>query len=135
MLNGYGGNILRIDLTTGDISKTPTDPALAEKWLGGRGFGAYFLFTELPKHLLPVHRTAQECRPDGARKPAGHLARAAIGHACSRRGQGGLCLQVAAHGRLRQRQRRRHPDRRNQIRGLRFHHPQGQSREARLHPH
>jgi aldehyde:ferredoxin oxidoreductase len=54
MLNGYGGNILRIDLTTGDISKTPTDPALAEKWLGGRGFGIYFLFTELPKNADPM---------------------------------------------------------------------------------
>ena len=54
MLNGYGGNILRIDLTTGDIAKQPTDPALAEKFLGGRGFGAYFLFTELPRHADPM---------------------------------------------------------------------------------
>jgi aldehyde:ferredoxin oxidoreductase len=54
MLNGYGGNILRINLTTGDISTQPTDPKLAEKWLGGRGFGAYFLFTELPKNADPL---------------------------------------------------------------------------------
>ena len=54
MLNGYGGNILRIDLTTGDISKQPTDPKLAEKFLGGRGFGIYFLFTELPRGADPM---------------------------------------------------------------------------------
>ena len=33
----YGGNILRIDLGSGEIEKQPTT-AYAEKWLGGRGF-------------------------------------------------------------------------------------------------
>ena len=39
MLYGYGGNILRIDLTNGTVATEPTDPKLAEKFLGGRGFG------------------------------------------------------------------------------------------------
>ncbi|MDH7488888.1 MAG: aldehyde ferredoxin oxidoreductase family protein [Anaerolineae bacterium] len=54
MLYGYGGNILRIDLTTGSITTEPTDPKLAEKFLGGRGFGIYFLFTEMPRGADPL---------------------------------------------------------------------------------
>ena len=65
MLNGYGGSILRVDLSTGKITKEPTPPQLARDFIGGRGFGAYFLY----------QRSPQKCRPPGAGKQADHLQR------------------------------------------------------------
>jgi aldehyde:ferredoxin oxidoreductase len=54
MLNGYGGSIVRINLTTGKISKELTPASLARDFVGGRGFGAYFLFKEVPRHADPL---------------------------------------------------------------------------------
>ena len=54
MLYGYAGNILRIDLSKGDIQKRPIDPDMAEKYLGGRGFVARMLFDEIPPHTDPL---------------------------------------------------------------------------------
>ena len=54
MLNGYGGNILRVDLSTGKITKEPTPPQLARDFIGGRGFGAYFLYKEVPQNTDPL---------------------------------------------------------------------------------
>lgn len=54
MLNGYGGSILRVDLTAGKISKQSTPADLAEKFVGGRGFGAYFLYKEVPPRADPL---------------------------------------------------------------------------------
>ncbi len=48
MLNGYGGSILRVNLTTGKITQEPTPPQVARDFLGGRGFGIYFLTKEVP---------------------------------------------------------------------------------------
>ncbi len=53
-MNGYGGNILRVNLTTGQIKKEPTPPEVARDYLGGRGFGIYYLLTEVPKHADPL---------------------------------------------------------------------------------
>jgi len=53
-VNGYGGMILRVNLTDGAIKKEPTPKELAEKFLGGRGFGIYFLYTEAPKGADPL---------------------------------------------------------------------------------
>lgn len=53
-MNGYGGNILRVDLTSGKISKEPTPPKVARDFVGGRGFGAYFLFKEVPQDADPL---------------------------------------------------------------------------------
>jgi aldehyde:ferredoxin oxidoreductase len=53
-MNGYGGSILRVDLTTGKITKEPTPASLARDYIGGRGFGAYFLFKEVPKNADPL---------------------------------------------------------------------------------
>jgi aldehyde:ferredoxin oxidoreductase len=57
MLNGYGGSILRIDLSTGTLTKEPTPPQVARDFLGGRGFGAYFLFKEVPKNAHNFQRS------------------------------------------------------------------------------
>ncbi len=48
-MNGYGGSILRVNLTSGKILKSPTPPDLARNYIGGRGFGAYLLFTEVSR--------------------------------------------------------------------------------------
>jgi len=53
-MNGYGGQILRVNLATGKISREPTSPELARDFLGGRGFGAYFLYKEVPKGADPL---------------------------------------------------------------------------------
>ena len=53
-MNGYGGKILRVNLTTGQITKEPTPADVARDYIGGRGFGAYFLFKEVPKNADPL---------------------------------------------------------------------------------
>jgi len=53
-MNGYGGSILRVNLTTGKISRDPTSPELARDFIGGRGFGIYFLTKEVPVHADPL---------------------------------------------------------------------------------
>jgi aldehyde:ferredoxin oxidoreductase len=53
-MNGYGGTILRVNLTEGKISKEPTPAQLARDFIGGRGFGIYFLFREVLKHIDPL---------------------------------------------------------------------------------
>ncbi len=54
MLNGYGGNILRVNLTTGKITREPTPEQVARDFIGGRGFGIYFLTKEVPVHVDPL---------------------------------------------------------------------------------
>jgi len=53
-MNGYGGSILRVNLSTGKIAKEPTPPELARDFIGGRGFGAYLLFKEVPQGADPL---------------------------------------------------------------------------------
>src|SRR4030042_1777671 len=53
-MNGYGGTILRVNLTEGEISKEPTPSQLARDFIGGRGFGIYFLVKEVPKNADPL---------------------------------------------------------------------------------
>ncbi len=53
-MNGYGGHILRVNLTTGQVKKEPTPADLARDYLGGRGFGIYFLLKEVPKGADPL---------------------------------------------------------------------------------
>jgi aldehyde:ferredoxin oxidoreductase len=53
-MNGYGGKILRVDLTNGAVTKEPTPPELARDFVGGRGFGIYFLLKEVPKGADPL---------------------------------------------------------------------------------
>jgi len=53
-MNGYGGSILRVNLTDGKLTKEPTPARLAKDFIGGRGFGVYFLFKEVPKGADPL---------------------------------------------------------------------------------
>jgi aldehyde:ferredoxin oxidoreductase len=53
-MNGYAGRILRVNLTNGSITKEPTPADLARDFIGGRGFGIYFLLKEVPKGADPL---------------------------------------------------------------------------------
>jgi aldehyde:ferredoxin oxidoreductase len=53
-MNGYGGNILRVNLTTGKITKEPTPLDMVRDFIGGRGFGACLLYKEVPKRADPL---------------------------------------------------------------------------------
>lgn len=53
-MNGYGGRILRVNLTNGTFTKEPTPADLARDLIGGRGFGIYFLLREVPKGADPL---------------------------------------------------------------------------------
>ncbi len=46
-LYGYGGSILRVDLSTKSVRTEKTDPVMARDFLGGRGFVAKILYDEL----------------------------------------------------------------------------------------
>ena len=41
-LCGYMGKILRVDLTDGSIKEEPLEPEMADRYLGGSGFGAEY---------------------------------------------------------------------------------------------
>ena len=47
---GYGGSVLRIDLTLGTLHRHPTEEHLARAYLGGRGLNVKRLWDELPAH-------------------------------------------------------------------------------------
>lgn len=53
-MNGYGGSILRVNLTEGKITRLPTPADVIRDYIGGRGFGAYFLYHEVPAHADPL---------------------------------------------------------------------------------
>jgi hypothetical protein len=53
-MNGYGGTILRVNLTEGRFSHEKTPEVLARDFLGGRGFGASLLFKEVPTGADPL---------------------------------------------------------------------------------
>ena len=50
--HGYGGKILRIDLTNGELREEPTEKYL--EWIGGRGINEWILFNELPTEAKPL---------------------------------------------------------------------------------
>jgi aldehyde:ferredoxin oxidoreductase len=53
MIDGYAGSILRVDLSSGEVSKTPLDQELVDIYIGGRGFVAKLLYDELPPNTDP----------------------------------------------------------------------------------
>jgi aldehyde:ferredoxin oxidoreductase len=54
LTKGYNNKILRVDLTSGTTKiETPTDE-FERKWLGGAGFGTYFLFNETKAGIDPL---------------------------------------------------------------------------------
>ncbi len=53
MANGLAGTTLRINLSTGEIRKLPTDEKLMREWYGGRGAIAKILYDEVPRNADP----------------------------------------------------------------------------------
>jgi aldehyde:ferredoxin oxidoreductase len=53
-MNGYGGWILRVDLTHGTVKKEPTPSDMVRDFIGGRGFGIYLLHKEVLKGVDPL---------------------------------------------------------------------------------
>ncbi|MBN2238462.1 MAG: aldehyde ferredoxin oxidoreductase family protein [Dehalococcoidales bacterium] len=45
---GYHGKILRVNLTSGDVTTEELDPLFCRRFIGGAGFVAYYLWRELP---------------------------------------------------------------------------------------
>jgi aldehyde:ferredoxin oxidoreductase len=50
--NGYAGNILRVDLSSEDVSCEPT-MKYAKEWLGGSGIGQWILYNEVKPWVTP----------------------------------------------------------------------------------
>lgn len=53
-LFGYGGRIVRVDLSRGEVSIDPTPEDLAREYIGGRGFVARILWDELEPGVDPL---------------------------------------------------------------------------------
>jgi aldehyde:ferredoxin oxidoreductase len=53
MPNGLAGTTLRINLSTGEIKRFPTDEKLMREWYGGRGVVAKILYDEVPRDADP----------------------------------------------------------------------------------
>ncbi|HCJ10939.1 MAG TPA: aldehyde ferredoxin oxidoreductase, partial [Clostridiales bacterium] len=53
-LFGYGGRIVRVDLSRGEVSIEPTPEDLAREYIGGRGFVARILWDELEPGVDPL---------------------------------------------------------------------------------
>jgi aldehyde:ferredoxin oxidoreductase len=54
MLHGYGGHILRADLTSGQIRREKTDPQFMLEVIGGRGLNSARLYEELQRNIDPL---------------------------------------------------------------------------------
>ena len=59
MKGGYAGNILRVNLTTGEVKKEPTPEDLIKNFVGARGFIAHTLYNEVPKGADPLGEEAK----------------------------------------------------------------------------
>ena len=53
-MHGWVGKILRVDLTSGKISTTALDPALARDYIGARGLGTKFIYDEVDPKVDPL---------------------------------------------------------------------------------
>jgi aldehyde:ferredoxin oxidoreductase len=53
-MNGWTGNLLRINLTTGSAKKETFSDEFAKKWIGGRGFALKILWDELKPGIDPL---------------------------------------------------------------------------------
>jgi len=54
MLHGYGGHILRVDLTSGTIRREKVDPRFLLDTIGGRGLNSMRLYEELKRDVDPL---------------------------------------------------------------------------------
>ena len=65
-IGGYLGKVLRVDLSSGKTSVEELDQSFIEKWVGGAGFGARYLYEEVPADVKwsdPENRLIWTCGP------------------------------------------------------------------------
>src|SRR4030042_5248249 len=48
---GYNGKILRVNLSSGNVTTEELDPLFCRRFVGGAGFVAYYLWKELPSNV------------------------------------------------------------------------------------
>ena len=60
-MNGWAGQRLRVDLTTGKITKEPLSYEYRRKWIGGRGFNSDVIYNEVPANMDPYDPKARVC--------------------------------------------------------------------------
>ena len=53
-MHGWIGNVLRVNLTAGTVSREPLDPALARDYIGARGLGTKVLSDEVDPRVDPL---------------------------------------------------------------------------------
>jgi aldehyde:ferredoxin oxidoreductase len=53
-MDGWTGRLLRVDLSRGTSRVEAIEPQVLKQFLGGRGLGAYLLYTEVPPHSDPL---------------------------------------------------------------------------------
>ncbi len=53
-MHGWCGKVLRIDLSKGAVTSEPLDPRVARDYIGGRGFGIYYLAREVRPSCDPL---------------------------------------------------------------------------------
>jgi len=53
-MHGWVGTVLRVNLTTGKVSREPLNVALAKDYLGARGLGSKYLFDEIDPTIDPL---------------------------------------------------------------------------------
>ncbi len=74
-MNGYCGKVLRVDLSSGEISTEKLDGAAARRFIGGRGLGSWYLSHEVDPGLdalSPENRLILATGPlTGSSAPAG----------------------------------------------------------------
>jgi len=71
---GYAGKVLRVNLTDEHISEEVLDEATLRKWVGGVGFGARYLYDEVPPGVEwndPENRLIVASGPLGGTKVGG----------------------------------------------------------------
>ncbi|MFC1898823.1 aldehyde ferredoxin oxidoreductase family protein [Chloroflexota bacterium] len=71
---GYAGKILRVNLTTEVLTEEVLDEATLRKWVGGAGFGAKYLYEEVPPEVQwddPENRIIVACGPFGGTRMGG----------------------------------------------------------------
>jgi aldehyde:ferredoxin oxidoreductase len=53
-MHGWTGKMLQVDLITGSIKTEEIEPEILRRYLGGRGFGTYLVYTEVPPGTDPL---------------------------------------------------------------------------------
>jgi aldehyde:ferredoxin oxidoreductase len=53
-MHGWTGRLLRVNLPTRSTTIEEIDEKILHRYLGGRGLGAYLIYTEVPPHTDPL---------------------------------------------------------------------------------